>query len=194
MTWPIMSDETPREERPQRPTPIREAVGDAGEAQLGSDDRRPDARGDRPTRAGAHGPSLGRASSPPGLRGQKERPAGPKPTGSARADRKPKRPVSARVSVEGAGSQPPLPEDMPSRTFSTNGAEWIVRLSGKAFAGFTSRSSAPLLELTFYRPEAPTSAVSRTLTVGRSLDGVADESLARLLEEARPVSDSPDRT
>ena len=57
-----------------------------------------------------------------------------------------------------------------------------------------SRSRAPLLELTFYRLEAPTSAVSRALTVGRSLDDVAEEAFPELLDVARPVSDSPDRT
>ncbi len=133
-------------------------------------------------------------SGAPGLRGQKERPAGPKPTGGARKDRKPRPPVSARVSVEGAGSQPTPPEELPSKTFSAGGVEWIVRLSGKALAGSMSRSRAPLLELTFYRPEAPSSAVRRALTVGRSLDGLAEESLPGLLHGARPVSDSPDRT
>lgn len=188
-----MPDETPRDESAKRPTPIREAFGGAGEAQAGSGDRRRDGRGKIPRRTGDHAPLDGRASSSPGLRGQKERPAGPKPTGGARKDRKPKRPVSIRGSVERTGSQRTLPEDMPSRTFSTNGVEWIVRLSGKAFAGVTPRLGAPLLELTFYHPEAPTSAVSRTLTVGRSLDGVAEESFPGLLEAARPVSDTSDR-
>ncbi len=112
---------------------------------------------------------------------------------SARKDGKPKSPVSARVSVEGVGSQPTLPEDMPSRTFSIDGVEWIVRLSGKALASSMSRSRAPLLELTFYHPDAPTSAVSRALTVGRSFADVAEESFPGLLDKARPVADTPDR-
>ncbi len=188
-----MPDETPRDERAKRPTPIREVVGDAGEAQAGPGDRRRDGRGKRPGRKGDHASSDGRVSSSPGLRGQKERPAGPKPAGGARKDRKPKRPVSARVSVEGAASHPTPPEDLPSRTFSTDGVEWIVRLSGKAFAGVTSRSGAPLLEVTFYHPEAPASAVSRALTVGRSFADLAEESFPGLLDTARPVSDTPDR-
>lgn len=188
-----MADEPPRDERAKRPTPIREAVGDAGEAQPGSDDRKREGRGTRPRREGPHAASHGQASSSPGLRGQKERPAGPKPTAAARKGRKPKRPVSARVSVEGAFSQPAPPEDMPFRTFSADGVEWIVRLSGKAFAGETPRSGAPLLELTFYRSEAPGSAVRRALTVGRSLDGLAEESFPGLLDAARPVADNPDR-
>ena len=186
-----MPDETPRDGRKKKPTPIREALGDAGEGRPRSDDLRRNRRG---RREGTSTASHGGASSSPGLRGQKERPAGPKPTAAARKDRKPKRPVSARVSVEGACSQPTLPEEMPSRTFSANGVDWIVRLSGEAFAGLTPRSGAPLLELTFYRPVAPTAAVSRALTVGRSLDGVAEEALPGLLDAARPVSESPERT
>lgn len=189
-----MPDETPRDERATRPTPIREAVGESGDAQPASNDRKRDTRGTTPSRARPHVPSLVRGSSSPGLRGQKERPAGPKPTAAARKDRTPKRPVSARVSVEGTSSQPTLPEDMPSRTFSIDGVEWIVRLSGKAFAGMTPRSGAPLLELTFFRPEAPTLTVSRVLTVGRSLDELVEESFPGLLDAARPVSDGPDRT
>ena len=189
-----MAEETPREERAKRPMSIREAVGDAEKAQTVPADRRPDGGGKRSGQTADNASSEGRPSSSPGLRGQKERPAGPKPTGGARKARKQKRPISARVSVERAGLQPTPPEDLPSRTFSTDGVEWIVRLSGRALAGSMSRSRAPLLELTFYRPEAPSSAVRRALTVGRSLDGLAEESLPGLLHGARPVSDSPDRT
>ena len=188
-----MAEETPRDERAERPTSIREAVGDVGAARAGPADRRPDGRETRSRRTADHAPSAGRASSSPGLRGQKERPTGPKPTGGARNAPKPKRPISARDSVEGAGLQPTSPRDLPSRTFSTDGVEWIVRLSGKALAGSMSRSRAPLLELIFYRREAPTSAVCRALTVGRSLDGLAEESFPGLLDRARPVSDSSDR-
>ena len=34
-----MPDEKPRDERAKRPTPVREALGDAGDAQAGSGDR-----------------------------------------------------------------------------------------------------------------------------------------------------------
>ena len=188
-----MPNETSRDERAKRLTPIREAVGDGGEAQAGSGNEIRPAQGKRPRRVGDHASPDGRPSSSPGLRGQKERPAGPKPTGGARKDRKPKRPVSARVSVEGPASHPTPPEGLPSRTFSVDGVEWIVRLSGETFAGLTPRSGAPLLEVTFYHPEAPTSVVSRALTVGRSLADVPEEALPGLLEGARPVSDTPDR-
>lgn len=188
-----MPDETPRDERAKRPTPVRKALEDAGGARVESGDKRGRAQGKRPRRAGDHPPTDGRAPSSPGLRGQKERPAGPKPAGGARKDRKPKRPVSARISVEGAASRPTPPEGLPSRTFSVDGVEWIVRLSGKAFAGVTPRSGAPLLEVAFYHPDAPTSVVSRALTVGRSFADVAEESFPGLLDGARPVSDTPDR-
>lgn len=188
-----MPDETSRDEGAKRPTPVRKALEDAGEAQASSGDQRRNAQGKRSRRTGDHASPVGRASPPPGLRGQKERPAGPKPMGGARKDRKPKRPVSARVSVEGAAPHPTPPEDLPSRTFSVDGVEWIVRLSGETFAGLTPRSGAPLLEVTFYHAEAPTSVVSRALTVGRSFADVAEESLPGLLERARPVSDTRHR-
>ncbi len=188
-----MPDETSRDERAPRPTPVRKSLEDAGEPRAGSDDPRRRAQGMRPRRTGDHAPTDGRASSSPGLRGQKERPAGPKLTGAARKDRKPKRPVSARVSVEGTASRPTPPEELPSRTFSVDGVEWIVRLSGRTFSGVTPRSGAPLLEVTFYHPDAPTSVVSRALTVGRSFTDVAEESFPGLLDGARPVSDKPER-
>ena len=170
-----MPDETPREEGPKAPPPVRNAAGTGTEPQPGRS-KRPNPSEDS------------RASAPPGLRGQKERPAGPKMSPGTRKDRNPGPPQSARDSVTGSLCRPTHLEDLPSRTFSTGGTEWIVRLSGKAFAGVTSRSGAPLVELTFYRPEAPATPVSRTLTVGRTLEGMADEAFPGLLETARPVS------
>ena len=68
-----------------------------------------------------------------------------------------------------------------------------MRLSGKTFAGMRPSSGAPLLELAFYLPDAPATAVRRALTVGRSLDQLDEASLPGLLAGSRSVPEAAPR-
>ena len=174
-----MPDEGPSSDSTRRkpPTPIRDAVGDGPASKPGS----------------AEGHKQGSESASPGLRGQRERPSGRPRSGGGRKGRKAARPLSARASVEGSASEPTRVEDLPSRTFEVDGQEWIVRLSGKTFAGMRPSSGAPLLALTFYLPDAPTTAVRRSLAVGRSLDQLDEVSLPGLLAGSSSVPEAAPR-
>jgi len=84
-------------------------------------------------------------------------------------------------------------EELPSHRFTSEGVEWIVRLTGRTSTGSTSDPGAPLLHLTFYRAGDPLVAVRETLLPGTSIDDLVELDLSTVLSSARnvPSSDQP---
>lgn len=176
-------DGTSSEDRPARPTPIRDAVGGGRASEKRRGGRAPKDRRDS-------GPAEQRASSP-GLRGQKARPEGPRGARGPGTKGKRTRPVPARAATAGSVREPTPMADLPAQTFEAEGSSWIARLTGRTVSGAGAVSGAPLLELTFCRADAPTQPVRRTLTVGRSLEEVDAATLPGLLASARELADVP---
>ncbi len=172
-----------REDRDSKPTPVREAVEGS--------------RPDPPARARDSGTPPSRAWSPPGMRGQRERPRGPGGQGRSRGPGRPRSRsreglVSAREALEGPSLEPTRVEDLPSRKFDKEGQDWIVRLAGRTTTGSATDSGAPLLHLIFFRAGERSVPIRETLAVGDSLDALGEDRLALLFDSARPVT-PPDR-
>ena len=101
-------------------------------------------------------------------------------------------PVPARESVEAQALEPTAVEDLPSRQFTSDGIEWVVRLSGQTSTGRAADPGASLLHLTFYKAEHPLVVEGEALVPGESIDGLLDSSLSDVLSSARGAS-SPGR-
>ena len=161
-----------------KPIPIREVVGESAP---------------RPAE-GTDGPGSVPASQAPGLRGQRERPKGPRGKGSSR------RSEGGRGSrPDGSGMAPgreepqkpqlvPTPfAELPHRSFEHDGCEWIVRLCGQTSTGSAIDPGAPVMHLFFYKAADPDVACGDTLVAGRSLEGLPELRLPELLAGARPA-------
>ena len=159
-----------------KPISIRKVVGESAPRPAG----------------GTDGPGAVPASQAPGLRGQRERPDGPRGKGSSRR------------SGGGRGSRPdgkgtalgreepqrtqlvPTPlAELPHRSFEHDGCEWIVRLRGQASTGSAIDPGAPVMHLFFYKAADPDVACGETLVAGRSLEGLPELRLPELLAGAR---------
>ena len=176
------SDRTTEEGKGPKPTPIREVVG------------QPRPSSPRPARASGAGAPPERPD--PGMRGQRERPRGPRDKGRSRGggrgrDRRGPTPVPAREALEGQALEPTAVEDLPSLQFTSEGVEWIVRLSGQTSTGSAPDPGASLLHLTFYRAADPLVAEREALFPGTSIDGLSESMLNNLLSSAGEAS-SPD--
>lgn len=155
-----------------KPIPIREVVG--------APEPRPAGRSD-----GTQDVPMSQA---PGLRGQRERPEGPRGSGSSRKNeggrmRRPDRRGAASGREEPrrpALERTPL-EDAPSRRFEHDGCEWIVRLCGKTSTGSAMDPGAPLMHLVFYMAAEPLVACGDVLVTGKSLEGLSELRLPELL-------------
>lgn len=159
-----------------KPIPIREAVGESGP--------RP------PRRSDGVGNVL--PSQAPGLRGQRERPEGPRGKGSShkregggmrRPDRKGAE--SGREETRRSHLEPTPLEKLPSRSFEHAGCEWIVRLRGQTTTGAALDPGASLMHLVFYTAADPSVAYCDVLAPGSSLEGLAEVQLPDLLTRAR---------
>ena len=157
-----------------KPIPIREVVGE------------PTPRRDGKSRASSGVPT----SQAPGLRGQRERPKGPRGKGAShksgssrrrRPDRKSARPSQERP------QRPPLEptpvEDLPSRSFEHEGCEWIVRLCGQTSTGSATDPGAPLIHLVFYAAADPLVAYGEVFVPANSLEGLSELRLRELLAD-----------
>lgn len=162
-----------------KPIPIREAVGGPGPRPSG----RAQVRESSPT------------SRAPGLRGQRERPEGPRGKGASRND---ERGRGRRPDRNGAAShREPTPraplertalEDLPIRSFQHDGGEWLVRLGGRTATGSGRDPGAALLQLVFYTGVEPSVSCGEALVPGQSLEGLSEDRLAELLATmTRPV-------
>ena len=171
-----------------KPIPIREAVGEPEPRTVRNRDAQgSDTRSEIPT------------SRAPGLRGQRERPEGPRGRG---ASRKREGGRSRRPDRNGVASgreeprRPPLQrtplEDFPARTFEHDGCEWIVRLHGQASTGSAMDPGAPLMHLFFYAAADPLEACGDLLETGRSLEGLPDHRLSELLVKVRLAASAND--
>ena len=155
-----------------KPIPIRESVGETGPRPAGGSD----ARGNVPK------------SQAPGLRGQRERPQGPRGKG---ASRKSERSTKRRTHRRGEGSdregaqRPPLQptaiEDLPTRSFEHDGCEWIARLCGETTSGSVRDLGAPLMHLVFYRSAEPLVSCGEVVVPGRSLEELPELRLSELV-------------
>lgn len=164
-----------------KPIPIREAVGEPRPRPA----RRSDRAGNVPT------------SQAPGLRGQRERPEGPRgkrsprkrePGGGRRPDLK--RTAPGNEKPRSAQLEPTPLKKLPFRSFEHAGCEWIVRLCGQSSTGSAMDSGAPLLHLVFYTAADPTVACADALVPGRSLEGLPQLLLPDLLVQARSAPSS----
>jgi len=159
-----------------KPIPIREVVGESSPRPAGRTD----------------GPGSVPASQAPGLRGQRERPEGPRGKGPSR-----RRERGRGSRPDGSGMAPgreepqrpqlaPTPlEELPHRNFEHDGCEWIVRLCGQASTGSAIEPGAPVMHLFFYKAADPDVACGDTLVAGRSLEGLPELRLLELLAGAR---------
>lgn len=95
-------------------------------------------------------------------------------------------PVRVAMDAPPPGDSRP-PEELPSRRFEVDGAEWIVRISGRTITGTRPDSGALLMHLSFFRPAEPETPVRALVTVDRPLDVLYDEDLRELLERSRPA-------
>jgi len=155
-----------------KPTPIREAVGEAEPRRAGRSDRL----------------EAGHASQAPGLRGQRERPGGSRARASVGSKGGGRRPRPDRGSSSSGGGarqrqalQPTPAEDLPSREFEHDGCEWIVRLCGRTSVGSAIGRGAPLMHLTFYKAAEPLVEFGNVLVTGKSLAELPDLQLPELL-------------
>ncbi len=167
-----------------KPFPIREAVGDAGRRRAGG--------------SGAAGTAP--ESQAPGLRGQRERPRGPrgKSPSHKRGDGPRRPPDRKRAESDGQERrrrqlEPTPVEDLAHRSFEHDGCEWIVRLCGQTSTGSARDAGVPLLHLVFYTAADPSVARGEVLCPGRSLEGLPELRLPELLAKAgsdRPPNES----
>lgn len=121
------------------------------------------------------------------------RSGGPVPVrGSGAADAGGQRPVPVRKAME-AEREERQPVPVPSVRFERDGEEWIVRLEGRATAGFRGDRGAPIMFLTFARAEEPDDRILEKVAVGRSVEDLGPADLAVLMDDARPWrGDGPD--
>ena len=159
-----------------KPIPIREAVGEPGPRPA----RKSDGTGNVPT------------SQAPGLRGQRERPEGPRGKGSSRRRGGGGRHRPDRRGAESGRGEPqrsrlePTPlKNLPHRSFEHAGCEWIVRLCGQTSTGSAMDPGGALMHLVFYKAADPSVACGDALVPGRSLEGLPLLQLPDLLAEAR---------
>ena len=159
-----------------KPIPIREAVGESEPRPV----RGSDGKGNVPT------------SQAPGLRGQRERPEGPRAKDSSRKRRGGGRRRPDRMGAESGREKPqrsrlePTPlENLPYRSFEHAGCEWIVRLCGQTSTGSAMDPGAPLMHLVFYTAADTSVACGEGLGPGRSLEGLPPRQLPDLLAQAR---------
>ncbi len=159
-----------------KPIPIREAVGEPRPRPA----RRSDRAGNVPT------------SQAPGLRGQRERPEGPRgkrsprkrePGGGRRPDLK--RTAPGNEKPRSAQLEPTSLKKLPFRSFEHAGCEWIVRLCGQTSTGSTMDPGVSLMHLVFYMAADPSVACGDVLVPGRSLEGIPPLQLPDLLAKAR---------
>ena len=170
-------DERKRDVRDKpKPIPIREAVGDSGPRPA----RKSDGVGTVPT------------SQAPGLRGQRERPEGPRGKGSSHKQDGRGRRRPDRKHAESGGEEPrrsqlePTPlEDLPCRSFEHEGREWTVRLCGQTSTGSGMDPGASLLHLVFYAADEPPVACGDAMVPGKSLEDLSGLHLSDLLAKAR---------
>ncbi len=166
-----------------KPIPIREIVGEPGPRSAGN------------SHTGADAPTS-RALGP---RARRERPEGPRRTGTSRRSERGRRRRPDRKAAPSGREKPQRPslertslEDLPFRTFEHDGCEWIVRLCGQASTGSAMDPGAPLMHLVFYAADAPDVACGDLLETGRSLDGLPDLELPELLAKARLAASAND--
>ena len=159
-----------------KPIPIREAVGEPGP---------------RPARKSEAAGNVA-ASQAPGLRGQRERPEGPRGKSSSgnraggggrRPDRKGAE--SDREEPKRTPLEPTPLEKLPYLSFEHAGCEWIVRLCGQTSAGSARDPGAPLMHLGFYTAADPSVAYGYILVPGSSLKGLSELQLPDLLAKAK---------
>ncbi len=166
-----------------KPIPIREAVGDPG----------PRTAGDSDTPASVPAPKA------PGLRGQRERPEGPRRKGASRKRERGRRRGPDRKGAASSRGERPRPalertplENLPFRSFEHEGCEWIVRLCGQTSTGSAADPGAPLMHLVFYPAADPFVACGDVLETGRSLDGLPELRLSELLSKVRSAPSAND--
>ena len=159
-----------------KPIPIREALGEPAP---------------RPSRK-SEGPGSAPSSQPPGLRGQRERPRGPRGKGpsSAREGGRRSRPegkgISTGLEAPHRPQLAPTPlAELPHRSFEHEGCEWIVRLCGQTSTGAAIDPGAPVMHLFFYTAADPAVARGDALVAGRSLEGLPELRLCELLANVR---------
>ena len=159
-----------------KPIPIREVVGESAPRAAG----------------GTDGPGAVPASQAPGLRGQRERPDGPRGKGSSRRSgggrgSRPdgNRTVSGREEPQRTQLIPTPLAELPHRSFEHDGCEWIVRLCGQTSTGLVIDPGAPVMHLFFYKAAEPDVACGDTLVTGRSLEELPEFQLPELLAGAR---------
>ncbi len=158
-----------------KPIPIREAVGEPQTRPY----RRPEVAGSLPT------------SQAPGLRGQRERPEGPRGKGRSRGGERGRRgqpdrnkAPSGREELQRSQLEPTPLDKLPQRSFEHDGCEWIVRLLGQTSTGSAIDPGAPVMHLSFYSTADPSVACRDALVVGRSLEGLPQDRLPELFAEA----------
>ena len=129
-------------------------------------------------------------SRAPGLRGQRERPQGPRGKGAShKSERGRKRPADRRSAGSGRERprRPPLEptaiEDLPTRSFEHDGCEWIARLCGETTSGSVRDPGAPLMHLVFYKAAEPLVSCGEAVVPGRSLEEVPELRLSELVTE-----------
>jgi hypothetical protein len=156
-----------------RPIPIREAVGE-------------------PTPVPGRAKDGASASGAPGMRGQRERPRGPRGRGRNAPRQDNRRSRNNRRGSAAGSEEPrrarlaPTPlEDLPHRTFEHDGSEWIVRLCGQTSTGSTVDPGAGLMHLSFYSATDPSVVCGDLLVPGKSLEELSEIQLPELLAFAR---------
>jgi len=159
-----------------KPIPIRDVVGESAPRPAGRTDE----------------PGSVPGSQAPGLRGQRERPEGPRGKGPSRRSEGGQGSRPAGNEMASGREEPPRPQlvptplaELPHRSFEHDGCEWIVRLCGQASTGLATDPGAPVMHLFFYRAADPDVACGDALVVGRSLEGLPELRLPELLAGAR---------
>ncbi len=170
-----------------KPIPIRESVGQSGP------------RTAPKSQAASSVPS----SQAPGLRGQRERPKGPRAKGASHRKDGGRRRRPDRKGAGPDGERPPRPpleptplEDLPFRNFGHDGCEWIVRLCGQTSTGSDTDPGALLMHLVFYTAADPLVACGDVLVPGSSLQRLPELRLRELLsdlESARRLTNRADK-
>ena len=159
-----------------KPIPIREAVGEPAPRSA----RELDAPGSVPM------------SQAPGLRGQRERPAGPRGKGPSRRRKGGRRNRPHGGGVASVREEPQRPQltptplaELPRRSFEHDGCEWIVRLFGETSTGSPMDPGAPLMHLCFYKAADPSVVCGDALVEGKSLGELPESRLPELLVKVR---------
>ena len=108
------------------------------------------------------------------------KPAAPRPT-----------PVREAMDVR---REEPEDVDPPSVPVYRDDEVWIARVEGRVRAGFRGDDGVPLLHLTFARDEEPEVRLKEVYGVGRRLDELNQAELLDLLDRARAVPESWERS